>query len=770
MSKGFASNYRIVLLSGALLLCFGGIATRLVWLHVVYRDEIVETKNEPRRAVAGQSRRQPRREVIAESRRQLIVDKSRRGDIYDARGAVLATSRSVLRLGVDPNPLSEKEEQQLQDRFKKEPKARQKYEEQQRKAEQEGWPQLAALIGLRESELRRIMTTKFRDVTPDKASTASSAAANSVNPAPAPRSGLVINLNLPSAATAVGALAASTVAAASGPAAVATDVDDESAEKSNTPVISLAATTTDATNSTANDDDDDEPATNGRRKIRWAVLLPEISESLNDQVKALCAKYGIKNVYATSSYRRVYPHNHLGAHVVGFVNRTEQPAFGVERFADFYLRGQDGWREGERDVRGRELPQFNKRSVERVDGYGVTLTLDSIVQNIIERELVYIAEKFDPKKATIIVSDPRTGYILGLANYPTFNLNEFGQTSPESMKNSAVFEDYEPGSVFKIVAASGALDQGLVTRDSTFDCSITKIDYRGFTRSLPSEAHHFGQNVTVSEIVAQSSNRGAAQLAMKLGDERFVGYAKAFGFGTRTGLLGSADKDEARHGFVEAPGKLRMPNDRRDKTTITRMPMGQSVAVTVLQMHQAMSVIANGGQLMEPQLVRNLRDNSGAVVHSFDPIVTHRAISERTAHTMAQLLMGCAAKGGTAPEAAIAGYDVAGKTGTTQKYIPLVVNGRPVLLANGRTKNVPSKQHHVSSFVGFFPAGNPQVVISVIVDEADARCPGGAGGKVAAPSFRRIGEQLIPVLNIKAGNGAVPLSLTSVVAQQGVRP
>ncbi len=767
MSKGFASNYRIVLLSGALLLCFGGISARLVWLHVVYRDEIVETKNEPRRADAGQPRRQPRRELIAEARRQLIVDKSRRGDIYDARGAVLATSRSVLRLGVDPNPLTEKEEQQLQDRLKKDPKTRLKYEEQRKKAEQEGWPQLAALIGLPASEVRRIMTTKFRDVTPDKASSASSASANAVNPAQASRPSLVINLNLPSAANTAGAVA--TVAAGSGPEAVATDVDEEPAEKSNTPVISLATNAADATNATDDDDDDSEPATNGRRKIRWAVLLPEISESLNDQVKALCAKYGIKNVYATGSYRRVYPHNHLGAHVVGFVNRTEHPASGVERFADFYLRGQDGWREGERDVRGRELPQFNKRSVERVDGYGVTLSLDSIVQNIIERELAVIAEKFDPKKATIIVSDPRTGFILGLANYPTFNLNEFGKTSPESMKNSAVFEDYEPGSVFKIVAASGALDQGLVTRDSTFDCSITKIEYRGFTRSLPSEAHHFDHKVTVAEIIAQSSNRGAAQLAMKLGEQRFFDYAKVFGFGARTGLLGSMDKDMARHGFIEAPGKLRLPTDR-DRTAITRMPMGQGVAVTVLQMHQAMSVIANGGQLMEPQLIRNLRDNSGAVVHTFDPIITHRAIAERTARTMSQLLMGCAAKGGTAPEAAIPGYEVAGKTGTTQKYLPLVVNGRTVLLANGRPKNVPSKQHHVSSFVGFFPAGDPQVVISVIVDEADARCPGGAGGKVAAPSFRRIGEQLIPVLNIKAGNGAAPVSLTTLVAQQGVRP
>jgi cell division protein FtsI/penicillin-binding protein 2 len=168
--------------------------------------------------------------------------------------------------------------------------------------------------------------------------------------------------------------------------------------------------------------------------------------------------------------------------------------------------------------------------------------------------------------------------------------------------------------------------------------------------------------------------------------------------------------------------------------------------------------------MLEPQIIREVRDAAGNTVYGFERKELRRVISERTASTMARLLTGCAMVGGTAPEAAIPGYEVAGKTGTTQKYLPEV-------MPSGRTKLMPSRKHHVASFVGFFPASNPQVVISVIVDDADAACPGGVayGGKVAAPAFRRIGEQLIPILDIKAGNGAFPVKLSSLVAIQGVR-
>ena len=206
-------------------------------------------------------------------------------------------------------------------------------------------------------------------------------------------------------------------------------------------------------------------------------------------------------------------------------------------------------------------------------------------------------------------------------------------------------------------------------------------------------------------------------------------------------------------GDREEPGIL-TPPAKWDGLTITRMPMGQSVSTTVMQMHQAMTVIAAGGALLQPQLIQQVRDTAGEVVFRYAPVVKRQVVSVQTARTMAQMLAAVATKEGTAPEAAIPGFEVAGKTGTTQKLI------------DGRY----SKTHHVASFVGFFPASAPQLVISVIVDDADAHAPGGVGygAKVAAPSFKKIAEQLILLrhLNIRAPNtSAAPV----LVAAEGGR-
>jgi cell division protein FtsI/penicillin-binding protein 2 len=314
----------------------------------------------------------------------------------------------------------------------------------------------------------------------------------------------------------------------------------------------------------------------------------------------------------------------------------------------------------------------------------------------------------------------------------------------QRMRNVAVADIYEPGSVFKIVAASGALEEGLTRPNEVFDCGLEKITYANRARGtelvlkLPGEDHHMG-NLTVAEIIAHSSNKGAAQLGMRLGEEKLYNYARAFGFG-RT------------HGFPvggEVGGILRPWKDW-NPVDITRIPMGHTIAATALQMHQAMSVIANDGVLMRPQVIRGITDASGARVFAYDGMEVGRAVSAKTARTMAAMLMAVATKAGTAPEAAIAGFEVAGKTGTTQKLVE-----EPT--ASGGKKLVYSKKHHVASFVGFFPATNPRVVISVIVDDADAHAPGGiAYGKgVAAPSFKNIGEKLIPILNIRAPGSTV---------------
>jgi cell division protein FtsI/penicillin-binding protein 2 len=303
-----------------------------------------------------------------------------------------------------------------------------------------------------------------------------------------------------------------------------------------------------------------------------------------------------------------------------------------------------------------------------------------------------------------------------------------------ALRNIAVADVLEPGSTFKIVALSGVIDHGLVGPQSTFDCAIDHIEFKGKVRGLPKEDHHFDHRLTVREITSRSSNRGAAQLAMLMGEQAFYDQARAFGFGQLTGFPVGG----------EVRGLMLKPNTPEwDNLTITRMPMGQSVAATPLQIHYAMATIASGGVWLRPQLIKEIDDAHGEVVFRYDRVAERTVIRPETARTMASYLSWVTVKNeGTAPEAAIPGYDVAGKTGTSQK------------LVDGHYSNT----HHVASFVGFFPASRPAMVISVIVDGGDERAPGGVayGAKVAAPSFKHIGEQLVqlPYLHIEPAAAA----------------
>jgi cell division protein FtsI (penicillin-binding protein 3) len=370
------------------------------------------------------------------------------------------------------------------------------------------------------------------------------------------------------------------------------------------------------------------------------------------------------------------------------------------------------------------------------------------VQHFVEEEIDAIVKKFSPSQVTIIVSDPRDGFILAMANYPTFDLNEFSKVpkaEEASMKNIAVTDILEPGSTFKIVAVSGALEDRIITPADRFDCTLEKAEYKGKMLGLPreSELDHFDHPLTISEIIAHSSNKGAAQIGMKLGEQRLYDYARAFGFGGRLGFpMGG-----------EVPGLLARP-EKWSGTDITRIPMGHTIAATPLQMHQAMCTIATGGMLLRPQIIRQIDDASGKPVFEYGRTEIGRAVSVLTARTMATMLMGVATKDGTAPEAAIAGFEVAGKTGTTQ----MIVDGKY------------SEHHHIASFVGFFPASEPQIAISVIVHDADAHAPNGIayGKSVAAPSFKRIGEELIQYKNIKPPGTSVPAG-RSLLAMEGAR-
>lgn len=448
------------------------------------------------------------------------------------------------------------------------------------------------------------------------------------------------------------------------------------------------------------------------RKIRWRKIADAISDNDYDRVRAV----GIPALYGNRKYVRNYPSGRAAAHLIGYVNKEEASVMGIESQFDYYLRGQDGWRETELNARRHELVQFEKREISARDGMNLELTIDLVIQDMIDREAAKLAGLYHPESVVIIVSDPRTGDILGLSNWPNFDPNEYWDAPLENQRNRAITDVYEPGSTFKIVPVAGALDEHLVTPNTMVDCAAPVAAYRGRMVSLPKDDEPLGI-VPVSEVVAQSSNRGAAQLGIKIGEENFLNYVYNFGFGKRTDAFGPAEVLGIVH-----------PLNKWDGLTISRMPMGQAVCVTAVQMHYAMSTVANGGILMTPRIVRRVYDTDGSTVFEFGNRARNRAVSQEAADKLKIMLEGVAARGGTAPKAKIPGFEVAGKTGTSQK------------IENGHY----SHTKHVATFTGFFPASDPKIAVTVVID--DGKRPDGGicyGGIVAAPAFKEIAQQII---------------------------
>jgi len=468
----------------------------------------------------------------------------------------------------------------------------------------------------------------------------------------------------------------------------------------------------------------DAPAADGTRQaVRWIVLAKGVEEGRKRAIEAL----RIKAVYCQEKFHRAYPQGSLAAHLIGYINQEGVAMSGVEKSLDDLLRGQDGWIESERDGRRREVVARRLRDVPPVDGQTVELTIDSVIQSACEEALAKAAAEYQPKGAVAIVSEPRTGRILALACWPTFDLNRFWdrKAAPmDSQRNRALADVYEPGSVFKIVSVAGGLEAGLITPDSLFDCSVETVPYRGRMVSLPKDSHHMG-TAPIRQIVWESSNRGTIQVGMRyaesLGEDRYVALIRGFGFGADTDLACSGG---------EVRGLL-TPPARWDGLTVSRVPMGHSISVTPIQMHMAMSAIAADGLLMRPLIVGRVLNPDGSASVEYPPRVRGRAVSASAARRLADMLRGVCSKEGTAAAAEIDGYDVAGKTGTTQKLI------------DGRY----SSTRHVASFSGFFPAGDPRVAITVVIDEPNM--PGVAyGGKVSAPIFRQLAERCIRRLEI----------------------
>lgn len=483
---------------------------------------------------------------------------------------------------------------------------------------------------------------------------------------------------------------------------------------------------------------------------RWVVLKKGVSAEVRQaiwdlqprRVRALSGEFAgqvitrnfFKPVYGIKRSVRDYPRGELAAQLIGYLNKEGVPVMGVEKTMNEFLQGENGWSEITHDRKGRELVYRRSRDVPAHDGNTVELTIDARIQKFAEERCREIAEEYNPVSSCIIVSEAGSGRLLALANWPTFNLNEFydPQKAPlENQRNRAVTDVYDPGSVFKTFIAAMALEKKLITPNSRFDCTVTQVPYFGrMSYKLPKDDHPIGSSELLRRVMVKSSNRGFAQIGMrfieKFGKKAFCDNIRKFGFGSRTNLLSVVGERGESTGYVKSPETL-------DRSDATRIPIGHSVSVTPLQIHNAMSVIASRGRFWEPLLVNRVLDERGKTLFEYAPRSRGQVVSPQVAAVVADMLKDVcsAAEGGTASRAEVKGYEVAGKTGTSRKYI------------NG----IPSPKNHIGTFSGFFPASNPKVVITVIVD--DPKPEGiGYGGRVSAPVFKKVVEEIAEYLEI----------------------
>ena len=411
---------------------------------------------------------------------------------------------------------------------------------------------------------------------------------------------------------------------------------------------------------------------------------------------------------------RLYPSRELAAHVLGFEG-VEGGLEGVERALDAELAGTPGKAVVGRDALGREVTAQHVLRPPK-PGHGVMLTIDRTIQYIAEREIDAAYRRTGAKAAMAVVLEPRTGDVLAMAIRPTFNPNTFLEApSKDAWRNRAITDPFEPGSTFKVILAAAALEEGVVRPDERIYAENGSITLAGTTIH---DWKKYGW-LTFSEVLQNSSNVGSIKVGLALGRERYYRYMSAFGFGAPTGV-----------GLPgESRGQLRDPK-RWSLLSLPTMSLGQEVSVTALQMVAAFGAIANGGTLMQPRLVRATFDADGREARRFEPRAVRRVVSPETARALTRILVRVV-EAGTGHNAAVPGYEVAGKTGTAQKLDP----------ATRRYSRAPG----VLSFVGFAPADEPRVVMLVMLDE-----PRTAqwGSEAAAPIFAAIGRDVLRHLEV----------------------
>jgi cell division protein FtsI (penicillin-binding protein 3) len=427
-----------------------------------------------------------------------------------------------------------------------------------------------------------------------------------------------------------------------------------------------------------------------------------------DRIRSL----NLRGIYFQKESKRFYPKRELAAQVIGYVGTDDEGLSGIEREFDDKLHGKPGEMLVSVDARRKWFGSVEKQPE---PGQNVVLTIDQQIQYIAERELQTAMQQTHAEAGTVIVENPHTGEILALANQPTFNPNLTREITPAKLKNHAVSDVYEPGSTFKVVTISAALEEKLTTPQEVFDCQMGSIVINGM-RIHDSRPHGL---LSVSDVLAESSDVGSIKIGMRLGDDRFYKYIRGFGFGLPTG--------------IELPGETRgltKPTNRWSRVSFAAISMGQEIGITPLQLVGLISTMANDGVWVAPRIVAatNAPQSTPQTI-AFHPVEQRRVISPLTAAQMRQMMQGVVLHG-TGTKALLEGYSSAGKTGTAQKVDPAT--------------HAYSHSKYVASFGGFAPINNPVITVAVILDSAVGLHQ---GGQVSAPVFQRVAQQVLEYLH-----------------------
>lgn len=440
-------------------------------------------------------------------------------------------------------------------------------------------------------------------------------------------------------------------------------------------------------------------------------LARGVNENIVNQIEDL----KIQGVRVIKEGRRYYPQNRVGAHLIGFTDVDLKGLSGVELIRNRALQGNNGYTIYQKDAFGKTMMDLNYSEKRPEKGKNVVLTVDNTYQWIAEEEINYVIENVDADAATAIITNPATGEILAMAVKPDFDPNNAGNFSPGTWRNRAITDSYEPGSTFKPIIMNAILEEGIKSPDDLVFCENGK--FHVYDKTIE-DVKGYGW-LTLAKIIKKSSNIGMAKIAKDVNKNLIYRYVRDFGFGVRTDIELPG----------ETPGDLKNTTEWSNYTPIA-LSYGYEISVTPIQMAMAFGAIANGGFLLKPAIYLEAENESSQKLKSVHPTVIRRVISESTSRVMVNMLEDVVADG-TGKEASIPGLRIAGKTGTTKKYDAQIQR---------YTDN-----KFVSSFIGFYPADSPKLLIYIMVDNPKKAY---FGGEVAAPTFKRILQRLLRVMEI----------------------